>query len=280
MADLTFTTIEEPARAALEISRDEYATCNYIQTWSTHPGNRQPGWCDRTRQQMADFIGISPRGMMKMLDRLEGMDLIRRYSETLFLHQITEKWFETVTLAKAQRKGEQSSSFDTAPKGAQSSPQKGHKVPTKGAQSTLQKGHKVPTHNNIHKENNESAQIPFKSKKIETADDAERIILEWAENEGRESVRNWFSNAGRKCTVGSVQAMVQDFVHTYLTIGDSGKRARMENDPLEFFKFSFKVFLKRQRSFETPASTGNSLQEPQTERLKPGSIRVFKPSNE
>ncbi len=109
MADLTFTTIEEPARAALEITRDDYALCNYIQTWSSHPGNKQPGYCDRTRQQMADFIGVTTRGIMKMLDRLERVGLVERLSEKRFLHRITMRWFDTVSLAKAERKGEQSS---------------------------------------------------------------------------------------------------------------------------------------------------------------------------
>jgi len=109
MADLTFTTIEESARHSLNISRDEYAACNYIQTWAAFPSNNTPGVCNRTRGQMAAFIGISERGLQKMLSRLEGLDLIKRTSQSQFLYRITEKWFDVVVSAKAERTGEQSS---------------------------------------------------------------------------------------------------------------------------------------------------------------------------
>lgn len=87
-------------------------------------------------------------------------------------------------------------------------------------------------------------------KPVETADEAEAIILKWAEEEGRETVRNWYSNATRPCTVKDVKNMVQAFVHAYLTIGDEGKRIRMQTDPLQCFKYTFKVFLKGQPAFE------------------------------
>ena len=109
MADLTFTTIEESARHSLNISRDEYAACNYVQTWAAYPSSKTPGFCNRTRGQMALFIGISERGMQKMLSRLEDMDLIKRASESHFLYRITERWFNAVVTAKAGRTGEQSS---------------------------------------------------------------------------------------------------------------------------------------------------------------------------
>jgi len=128
MADLTFTTIEESARAELGLSRDEYALCNYVQTWSSYPSNKRPGYCGSTKGQMAVFIGISPRGIMKMLDRMERVELIERLSETLFFHRITKRWFDTVTIAKAVRKGEQSSSLGDN--------RKENKVPLRGEQSS------------------------------------------------------------------------------------------------------------------------------------------------
>ena len=87
-------------------------------------------------------------------------------------------------------------------------------------------------------------------KRVETSDEAEEIIMKWAEGDGRETVRNWYSNAARKCTISDVKNMVQAFVHAYLTIGDAGKRERMERDPLQCFKYTFKVFLKGQPAFE------------------------------
>lgn len=140
MADLTFTTIEESARHSLNISRDEYAACNYVQTWAAYPSSKTPGFCNRTRGQMAAFIGISERGMQKMLSRLEGMDLIKRASQSQFLYRITEKWFNTVVAAKAERTGEQSSQQGV------------NKVPEGGEQSSRKGANKVHPHKELNKE--------------------------------------------------------------------------------------------------------------------------------
>ena len=106
--ELTYTMIEEAARAKLGISRDEYALCNYIHTWASHPAARISGYCDRTRAQMAEFIGIGERGIQKMLPRMVALGLIER-SKTGFNYRITAQWFDVVMLAERARKGEQSS---------------------------------------------------------------------------------------------------------------------------------------------------------------------------
>lgn len=264
MADLTYTNIEEVARHELDISRDEYALCNYIQTWSAYPNNRRPGYCDRTKGQMAEFIGISDRGIMKMLDRMEAKDLVERHSPTLFLHRITEKWFNTVLTAKRKRKGEQSSSFD----------QDGeeNKVPPLGEQSSPFWENKVPPHKELSKRSSKSGGAHGKNQEDkgskqpdgddkkallpqrgETIDDLEKPILEWAFGPGRESVKKWYADAMRKVTVGDVKEMITKFCSVYATIGDEGKRQRMLTHPLEFFKLSFKGFIKSQDSFEAKA---------------------------
>lgn len=84
----------------------------------------------------------------------------------------------------------------------------------------------------------------------ETIDDLEAPILEWAFGDGRESVRKWYADANRKCTEKDVRAMISKFCGVYATVGDEGKRERMLRKPLEFFKLSFKKFLKDQISFE------------------------------
>lgn len=249
MSELTFTLIEESARAVFKLSRDEYALCNYIQVWSAYPKNKRSGWCDRTKSQMASFVGISGRGLMKMLDRLESAGLIERLSQTLFAHRVTVKWFEVVTLAKNTRKGEQSSSFAEV--------EKENKVPLLGEQSSPfapEKENKVPPHKENKKELKESGnpKTSFTLKQpVETADEAEEKIMAWVETEfGRNCVRGWYDNAYRKCTVRDVKNMIQTFCKVYLTIGDEGKRQRMERDPLSFFKLTFKGFLKGQYQYE------------------------------
>lgn len=94
----------------------------------------------------------------------------------------------------------------------------------------------------------------------ETIDDLEKPIIEWVfgpdgkgEGPGRESVKKWYSDAMRKVTVGDVKAMITKFCSVYATIGDEGKRQRMLKEPLQFFKLSFKGFIKSQDSFEAKA---------------------------
>lgn len=81
---------------------------------------------------------------MKMLDKMERLGLIERYSKTLFLHRITQRWFDIVTVAKAERKGEQSSSLPAQ--------QKENKVPPKEEQSSSLGENKVPPHKEYSKE--------------------------------------------------------------------------------------------------------------------------------
>ena len=108
-------------------------------------------------------------------------------------------------------------------------------------------------------------------RRVETVDEAEEIIMEWAKGEGRESVRKWYSDAARQCTAVDVTAMVAKFAGVYLTIGDEGKRQRMAQDPLQFFKYTFKSFLKTEKSFSAKVMPGASSQ--QSNSPVPANIR-------
>ena len=161
MADLTFTTIEESARRKLGITRDDYALCNYIQTWSSHPKNKKIGFCDRTRGQMADFIGITPRGIIKMLTRLNGLGLVEPCES--FLYRTTSKWFDVVLMAKDERKGEQSSGVGV------------NKVQGGGEQSSGVGVNKVQTHKEYNKEpNKERENAPENSVFSSTLEEGEK----------------------------------------------------------------------------------------------------------
>ena len=83
-------------------------------------------------------------------------------------------------------------------------------------------------------------------KRVDTVDEAEAIIMEWAKSDGRESVRKWYADAARPCTESDVKEMVSKFSGVYLTVSDEGKRQRMAQDPLQFFKYTFKIFLKNE----------------------------------
>ena len=70
------TSINEHARALLEITRDEYAYCSYVQYRSSDPRGKSPGWCSDSGDEIAYFVGISRQGLHKMTARLTAKNLI------------------------------------------------------------------------------------------------------------------------------------------------------------------------------------------------------------
>lgn len=138
--DLIFTHIYEHARAAMGISADEYRLCNYILVWSSYPGSARLGWCNRTLEQKATFIGITSRGLTKMQNRMIDLGLIQKDPITAHT-RTTVAWFEIVNAAKDR---EQSSH----PIGNKVPTKQGTKFPQDGEQSSHEAGNKVPTHSN------------------------------------------------------------------------------------------------------------------------------------
>lgn len=141
---LRFTHIYEIARQRMGLTRDEYALCNYIATWASHPKSTRAGWCDRTFQQKADFIGITKRGVIKMQQRLAAIDLIETDPLTSYT-RTTVAWFNAVLDAKNAEHDEQSSPrYDE-----QSSPSKGTKFTATDEQSSLDPMNNVHPHNYV-----------------------------------------------------------------------------------------------------------------------------------
>ena len=71
-----YTNINEPARKFLNISRDEYGFCAYVQYRSADPRQKIRGWCCDPKEEIAEWVGISRPGLYKMIDRLEGQKLL------------------------------------------------------------------------------------------------------------------------------------------------------------------------------------------------------------
>lgn len=93
------TSINEKARNVLDISRDEYALCDYIQFRLADPRGKSGGWCCDTKQEIAEFIGISRPGLYKMIDRMEQERLIETDAITGF-SRVTERWIDSVSECK------------------------------------------------------------------------------------------------------------------------------------------------------------------------------------
>lgn len=70
------STIQEDVRRDLDISRDEYALCSYVQYRQADNRQRRRGFCCDDKSEIADFVGISRQGLYKMLARLDAKNLI------------------------------------------------------------------------------------------------------------------------------------------------------------------------------------------------------------
>ena len=71
------TNINETARQALGISRDEYALCAYCMFRQGYPTQPILGWCSDNKQLIADFVGITRVGLYKMINRMEQDGLLQ-----------------------------------------------------------------------------------------------------------------------------------------------------------------------------------------------------------
>lgn len=99
------TLINEKARNLLNISRDEYALCDYIQFRLADPRGKTGGWCYDTKQEISDFIGISRPGIYKMMDRMEGVRLIE-IDPTNGFARVTGRWIDSISECKQSLHGD------------------------------------------------------------------------------------------------------------------------------------------------------------------------------
>lgn len=108
MADLSYTTVLHAARETLGLSMNQYGLADYIAKWQTfpifdteqtEPGQkpRRPGWCTRSRNQMAAFLRISRQAVINLEDQLVELAIIEKDPETSDL-RATQLWFDTVML--------------------------------------------------------------------------------------------------------------------------------------------------------------------------------------
>lgn len=81
----SITTISEQARKLLDISRDEYALCQYLHYRQGYPNEKMQGWCVDRKDEIAEFVGVSRPGLYKMIDRLEVKGLIDAMPTTGFI---------------------------------------------------------------------------------------------------------------------------------------------------------------------------------------------------
>jgi len=139
------TTIDENARASLGISRDEFALCDYVQFRSADPRSKARGYCTDSREEEAEFIGITVRGLIKMIGKMERIGLLERSKKGAL--SVTATWIDAVNGVKKQ----ENSGAEIREQDAQSTSKDANKVHSEGEQSSLQTGTKFTSQvNKVH----------------------------------------------------------------------------------------------------------------------------------
>lgn len=89
-----------------------------------------------------------------------------------------------------------------------------------------------------------------KNGRIEIPDEAAAEILPWANGDGAETVKGWYSLAFRQHSPKDVEAMVMRFSTVFLSSEKAAYRDMMETNPLSFFKRRFSGFIIDQKQHD------------------------------
>jgi hypothetical protein len=91
------TTVHHEARLSLGLSNDEYCFLDTVFKLQSNPKSQNPGWCFAKKKNLAEFLGMTERGIYKMVDRLEKLKLIEKHPTKPHL-KASLKWYETVVV--------------------------------------------------------------------------------------------------------------------------------------------------------------------------------------
>lgn len=105
---LNYTTILHNERIALGITTNEYCLCDKVQKLQVNPESKSPGWSYASREHYAEFLGISKRAVIDMVNRLCKKGLLERNKVTKNL-RVSKKWYEKVVVKKLHPTSEETS---------------------------------------------------------------------------------------------------------------------------------------------------------------------------
>lgn len=95
------------------------------------------------------------------------------------------------------------------------------------------------------------------ARRANSSDEAENLIREWANGEGRATVKNWIAETTFSEKVhGKVRDEITKFVGHYAVSDKPGVSHKMFSDPVTFFKNRFKAWLVQAKELNRPAANG------------------------
>ncbi len=95
MTKIRFVPVEFDLRDVLGVSTSEYILCWIIYYRQNAPGGT--GWCDDTKQELGDYLGMTKRNVHTLIDGLIKMQLLELHRDNKHL-RITKKWYNKVIL--------------------------------------------------------------------------------------------------------------------------------------------------------------------------------------
>lgn len=92
------------------LSCDEYVLCDMIFYLSKNDNSEVPGWCYKSRENMAQYMGVSKQGLLNMIERMEKKGFLEKDAHTKYL-RTTKKWQDVYIKKKENTTDEQQSKF-------------------------------------------------------------------------------------------------------------------------------------------------------------------------
>ena len=150
-----YTTIIHKVRLELDLSCNEYCVADIIFSLSNNPDSKIQGWCWATRKKIGEFLGISARGITKIIERLVMKGMVEKDEETKYL-KTTSLWYNSVVLERLKMRNTRTEQSSTSR----------NKVPMRTEQSSYGEDeqssyNKNKDYNNNYKKNPSSFKKPF-----------------------------------------------------------------------------------------------------------------------
>lgn len=99
---LLYTLVLHQSRKKLGISTLEYCVADSIYHLSNNPASQITGWCWASKEIIANALGITPRGVWKIINRLIDLKLVERNKNDRRYLRTTIQWYNNVVLLKLQ----------------------------------------------------------------------------------------------------------------------------------------------------------------------------------
>jgi hypothetical protein len=81
----------------MKLTLNEYCIADTIYHLSNNPSSQAPGWCYKSKESMAEDLGLTKQSVLKIIDKLIKSGLVEKADQTKFL-RTTDAWYETVVV--------------------------------------------------------------------------------------------------------------------------------------------------------------------------------------